>query len=553
MKRRNFLRSMAVGTFSVLGNAACGTLKLFAQDASKFHASGITGEIENASRNTHDPNGIDNRSLTPRIVPDDQVLMEATAPDWVKTLIVGEIRIETVTPEGTFDAAIRALDHYAEMGVNGLWVCPIYDRNNAVGNGYGNFGPQTIWPRLTGTKDTGESLLAVKRFVDEAHRRNIRIFLDIIVWGTPKESPLVTLHPEFYTRKDGALEFVKDWGGYRFNWSNDGLRQWYKGVAVNLIERTGADGFRVDVAPYASGYYFEEIRKELYSRGRKVVLFSEMPNTRRDVFDFAEGDVTGWTEDPDFHDEAHLKEQERKFACDNEAAGGRMQDFLFRNNIVDIIRTGRGIGSGKLQQEGMGGAFRFYTNNLLCHDDTQPFAQGNRVRFAYATIFAPFIPMWWIGEEWNNPKTTEAATPLYFNPIDWGKIEPNRAFYEDVKKYIRIRRSYPEIFENFAQSLRDANIVKVQTAEDGVPNALQAYARFAAGKAIVVVPNVKDVHARFEVELDDSALGMGSSRYTITNLMTGQCIGKSSSSRQHRSFSAEVGSGELGLYLLSEA
>lgn len=552
MKRRGFLQSIAVVIFSALGNAAYGALNLFAQDAGKSRSSSVSLDMEDAWRNTDDPNGIDNRNFIPKVVSDDHVLMEGTAPDWVKTLIVGEIRIETVTPEGTFDAAIKALDHYAEMGVNGLWVCPIYDRDNEIMNGYGNLGPQTIWPKLTGCRDTGESLLVVKRFVDEAHRRNIRIFLDIIVWGTPKESPLFTQHPEFYTRKNGALEFVKEWNGYRFDWSSDALRRWYKNVAVDLIERTGADGFRVDVAPYASGYYFEEIRKELYSRGRKVVLISEMPNSRRDVFDFGEGDVTGWMEDPDFHNDPHLKEQERKFACNNEAAGGRMQDFLFRNNIVDIIRTGRGIGTGEMQQVGTGGTFRFYTNNLLCHDDTESYAQGNRVRFAYATIFAPFIPMWWIGEEWNNPKTIEATMPLYFNPIDWGKIESNRAFYEDVKKYIRIRRSYPEIFETFSQSLRNANIVKVHTAEAGVPNALQAYARFAAGKAIVVVPNVKNVHARFEVELDDSALGMRSSRYTIMNLMAGQPMSKTSSPRQHSSFSAEIGSGELGLYLLSE-
>jgi glycosidase len=477
--------------------------------------------------------------------------MEETGPDWVKTLIIAEIRIETATPEGTFDSAIRVLDHYAEMGVNGLWVCPIYDRDNAMVNGYGNFGPQSIYPKLTGSKDFDESLTVVKRFVDEAHRRNIRIFLDIIVWGTPKESPLVTLYPEFYTRKDGAFEFVKEWGGYRFNWSSAALRLWFKNAAVHLIEATGADGFRIDTAPFASGYYFEEIRKQLYSRGRKIVLLSEMPNTRRDVFDFAEGDVTGWTEDPDWLDPAHLKEQERKFASSNLAAGGRMQDFLFRNNIVDMIKAGRGIGSGKMQQEGTGGTFRFYTNNLLCHDDTEPFARGNRVRFAYATIFAPFIPMWWIGEEWNNSKE-KAASCMYFSPIDWDKLDSNRAFYEDVKKYIRIRRSYPEIFEIFPRSTRNANRVKVHTAEDGEPNALQAYARFTTGKAILVVPNVKDIHARFEIELDYSALAMKSSRVTIMNLVTDQPIRKTSSSRQHTSFSAEIGSNELGLYLLSE-
>jgi hypothetical protein len=474
--------------------------------------------------------------------------MEGTAPDWVKTLIMAEVRIETATPEGTFHSAIRALDHYAEMGVNGIWVCPIYDRENSMENGYGSFGPQSIYPKLTGTNDPVRSLAVVKRFVDEAHRHNVRIFLDIVVWGTPE----VTLNPEFYKKKNGAFDFVTEWHGYRFDWSSKALRQWFKNAAVHLIESTGADGFRVDTAPFASGYFFEEVRKELYSRGRRVVLLSEMPNTRRDVFDFAEGDVTGWTEDPDFLDSAHLKEQERKFACTNLAAGGRMPEFLFHNNIVDMIKAGKGIGSGKMQQEGMGGTFRFYTNNLICHDDTEPFARGNRVRFAYATIFAPFIPMWWIGEEWNNPKEGGAASSMYSNAIDWGKISSNRAFYEDVKKYIRIRRTYPEIFETFPQSTRNANITKVYTAEDGVPNALQAYARFADGKAVLVVPNVKNIPVRLEVEPDYSALGIGSSRHTATNLMTGQFIARMSSSRQQGSFSVEIGSNELGLYLLSE-
>ena len=44
---------------------------------------------------------------------------------------------------------------------------------------------------------------------------------------------------------------------------------------------------------------------------------------------------------------------------------------------------------------------------------------------------------------------------------------------------IRIRRSYPEIFEYFPASLRDANICKVATDR---PEELQAYARIETGK-----------------------------------------------------------------------
>ena len=45
---------------------------------------------------------IDNSALTPRYLPDDQVNMEGWHPDWVKSLILAQLRVESATEEGTF-------------------------------------------------------------------------------------------------------------------------------------------------------------------------------------------------------------------------------------------------------------------------------------------------------------------------------------------------------------------------------------------------------------------------------------------------------------------
>ena len=72
---------------------------------------------------------IDNSSLLPAYVPDDQVeLLDDGSPEWMRSLIMSQFRIETDTEEGTFQSAISVLDHFAEMGVNGLWINPIYKR-----------------------------------------------------------------------------------------------------------------------------------------------------------------------------------------------------------------------------------------------------------------------------------------------------------------------------------------------------------------------------------------------------------------------------------------
>ena len=130
---------------------------------------------------------IDNSALTPRYLPDDQVNMEGWHPDWVKSLILAQLRVESATEEGTFQAAVRVLDHYQKMGVNAVWLTPIQDKGQ-TGNGYSNMGLHTVNPRLTGKDSYEESWQVVKWFVDEAHRRNIRVYIDLIVWAPSRKA-----------------------------------------------------------------------------------------------------------------------------------------------------------------------------------------------------------------------------------------------------------------------------------------------------------------------------------------------------------------------------
>jgi glycosidase len=402
------------------------------------------------------------------------------------------------------------------MGVNGLWIDPIWERGSKD-NGYVNFGPNVVEPLLTGTADTNFS--AVAAFVQAAHQRNIRVFFDIIVWGTMTNSPLVTEHPEFYTtNSDGT--FWQVWGGYGFNWNSQPLQQWYANAAENFILQTGADGFRVDLAPCTSGYFFQTIRTNLLAQGRKIFIMGECPNDRLGTFDT----------------------EERSFVND---------DYLLTNNIVDVIQSGTGIGTVT-----GAGQYRYYTANFCNHDDVAPVCDGNRVRFAYGSIFAPFIPMWWIGEEWNNPENwlpVPITGVMYFNTIDWSQLSlpANRSFFEDVKRYIWINRTFPEIFDNFATNHLAANIVKVDTRINGLTNNLQAYARFAAGEAVLVVPNYGTTNGTtVQIILNYSALGLSSiSSCRIIDLMTGNEIASGSVS-QLSSFTTQIQANYLGVYWL---
>lgn len=451
---------------------------------------------------SHQNGYIDNSSLIPAILPDSQVELDGNGtPDWVSSLILGEIRIATATKEGTLQSAVSVLDHYAEMGINGLWVCPVYDPGE-TGNGYSNMGPHTIDPAITGTDDYTEGWKRLKTFIDEAHKRNIRIILDVISWGTVNESTLFTEHPDWYTAN--AV-----WGGREFNFDNAEFVEWYTNEVVEIALKTGCDGFRYDLEPSYAGYKIDgEIRSRLLRQGRKLFTIGEANNDRGGVYDVEQGGVTGTVEADYYNSQTPV------------------WWFLNDYNIVDSIKKGEHIGSEASQTMGFGGTYRYYTNALSCHDNWYSVVCGNRLAIGYQAIFSPFIPLWYLGEEWNESRA--GTNVLYFDEIDWDSInnKENRAFYEDVKAMLQIRRQYPDIFTCYPEEFINTNICKVNVA-GGLD--LQPYARYAGDTALLVIPNYNadaaDADMTVYVPFEETKLQNYRS-YTVTDAETGELIVK---------------------------
>ncbi len=480
----------------------------------------------------HGASGISNADLMPKWVPDSQVVLEGASPDWVKTLVMMQMRIETVSDTHDFAGAVKALDHCQELGVNGIWINPVYQKSEAnrlaSNNGYSVYRYDQIDSVMTGTTNREESFKVAKAFVDEAHKRNIRVFFDIVVWGTDKESPHVTEHPEWFTVND---ELREGWGGYLFNWSNPSWKEWYTNNAVQIALKTGIDGFRCDLEPHVTGYnLWAEVRRRLLEDyGRKIAIISEGTSSRMGgIYDFEQ---VGVGEEPD---------SEMKWDSDN---------YFMENNIVDRILTGQGIGIKDFQITGHGGEARFYTFNLVTHDSKAPRVRGSRVRIGYQAIFAPFIPLWNIGEEWDNPRSLlpNGTGVMYFNKIQWDVMnEPvNKEFYESVKKMISIRRSYPNIFNYYPDNHKSTNICKVATDGGG----LQAYARFADGNGILILPNTEETKT-IRAMIPYQEMGMlGAERYQVTNLVTGAILASGTAS-QLKDVSVQVATDDQAVLLV---
>lgn len=456
---------------------------------------------------------IDNSSLLPAYVPDSKVELDSNGtPKWVEQAIFACVNLNTATPEGTLEASVKVLDHYAEMGVNCLWLLPVYDPGTAdYPNGYENMGPASINPKLTGTTDYEAGWKKMAWFVEEAHKRNIRILLDIISWGIRGESPLVTEHPEFISDCNGA-------GSYYFNWNNDDWVEYWISNAVNIVKVTNCDGLRYDTEPSYAGYEVcGEIRERLWAMGRKPLMMSERENERGHAFDIGQAGMTEGVSHETY------KSVEPVYF------------WLDKYNIVDSIKEGVHYGTQESQDLGFGGTYHYYTYSITNHDNKYPVVLGNRAAIGYQAMFTPFLPLMLLGEEFNNPNHHNNPNDgaMYFNSVDWSLLDQaeNRALYEDIKAMIRVRRSYPELFCYYPDEFVESNICKVNVTNCEVA---QPYARYADGEAMLVIPNnnLHEKDAKMTVYMPFSAAGLDYYKnYVVTDVMTGEVIAQGSASK----------------------
>ena len=483
---------------------------------------------------------IDNSSML-EYIPTEEVTVSKSnpagnstlmSPDWMETLVMVEVRIDVVSIGGTFQESYDILDYYASMGVNGIWLTPCYDFG--ISNGYGNQGPHSVAPHLTGTDNYEEGWLVVKEFVDYAHSKGIYVFLDLVTWGAWTDSPLWTEHPDWF---DGMAV----WGGPAFNWKNEEFVEWFIQTAVNNIMVTGADGYRCDCEPAHAGYkVFEEIRKRLNDQGKYVMLMAEDKNSRESAYDM---------------------EQDGVICVDRGDLYANGYNF-FVDGILDIVTTtlrGRGLAMG-------GGDYRYYTNCLCNHDYHKRPTQGNRLKIGYAAILAPYIPLWYQGEEFNASTRPEG---MYVGLVDHAEIEipANNLFFEDVKAMIAIRRTYPDLFAYWPLKHINTNLCGVEIAGWEDPNAaagkmgtaLSAYARYVSpdnekatteGVAFLVVPNhVESASGVGEITIPvKDAYLEGYTYFKITDMSTGRVIAYVDATTP--TFTATIPYNYAGMYLV---
>lgn len=187
---------------------------------------------------------------------------------------------------GDIPGIIRRLDYLEKLGIDGIWLSPVYD-SPQVDNGYDISDYRAVWPPF-GTLEDMEELIR------EAKKRGISIIMDLVLnhtsdqhmWFQEALKGRDNPYHDYYVWCDGepgtppnglmaafggrAWEYVPSLGQYYFhqfaveqpdlNWENPALRRELYDMIRFWVDK-GVEGFRLDVIDQIAKEPLKEITK----------------------------------------------------------------------------------------------------------------------------------------------------------------------------------------------------------------------------------------------------------------------------------------------------
>jgi glycosidase len=169
-------------------------------------------------------------------------------PEWTYDSVVYEVNVRQFSPEGTFKGVEAQLPRLKDLGVDVLWLMPMYqigevERKGTLGSYYAISDYKSVNPEF-GTMEDFEHLLSV------AHEQGFKVILDWVANQTAPDHVWMEGKPaDFYERDaEGNAIWEYDWTDTRsLNYENEEV--WAaQDDAMRFWLEKGVDGFRCDAA-----------------------------------------------------------------------------------------------------------------------------------------------------------------------------------------------------------------------------------------------------------------------------------------------------------------
>lgn len=199
------------------------------------------------------------------------VAFEKKAPDWYKNAVIYEVNVRHYTPEGTLKAFATHLPRLKELGVDVLWLMPIYPiskvkRKGIVGSPYAVHDYKAVNPDFGTTQD-------LDQVIQQAHQLGMKVILDFVPNHTGWDHVWMSQHKDWYTTSQDTICHPRDNEGKPTDWydvadlnyDNREMRAAMLDAMKYWVKEHDIDGYRMDVAGFVPNDFWEEVRPALQS------------------------------------------------------------------------------------------------------------------------------------------------------------------------------------------------------------------------------------------------------------------------------------------------
>ena len=199
-----------------------------------------------------------------------------THADWSYSAVLYEMNVRQLTPEGTLRAAEEKLEFLRSMGIDAIWLMPIYPigeegRKGSLGSYYSIQDYCAVNPEF-GTMEDFDS------FINKAHALGMKVLLDWVANHTARDAKwLKTKSADWYEREaDGTAKVPWDWTDTaKLNYDN---RDVWRGEIEAMrfwVEKHNIDGFRCDMAMLVPIEFWQQASAVLHAVKPDIFMLAE--------------------------------------------------------------------------------------------------------------------------------------------------------------------------------------------------------------------------------------------------------------------------------------
>ena len=214
-------------------------------------------------------------------------------PDWTLRAVLYEMNVRQLTKEGTLRAAQKRLKGLRDLGIDAVWLMPIYPigveaRKGSLGSYY------SVRDYCAVNPDMG-TMADFDAFVEEAHRLGMKVVLDWVANHTARDARWLTEHPDWYEYENGTPKVPCDWSDTaKLDYANPQVWEGQYEAMAFWMQEHAVDGFRCDMAMLVPTEFWCYVSRRL--RALKPDLFmlceaEEIPLCNEGGFDA----YYGWT------------------------------------------------------------------------------------------------------------------------------------------------------------------------------------------------------------------------------------------------------------------